>query len=214
MEGSKLVRKHLSQPMLLCFAIFPFCVSSCVYEFVLGARASYGRYETLYVERSLNPSGAILDVEILEDEIQKKLIQNFPDIRLSSKEGAHLYMRLTCQNLSTDLAVVDTVSSDFSSNNLIKENKQIKAPHELEKLTRSAQGYLKGAFKIVVSIEVWDVYNRKRLFLKSYMGENSYTPFFHPMHQLLEVDLLERSVIRQVSESLAIELIGDLAHVL
>ena len=214
MEGLTLVSKHLPRSVLLCFVVFPLFVSSCVYEFVLGGRAGYGRYETLYIERALNPSGSILDVEILEDEIQKKLIQNFPDIRLSSKKDAHLYMRLTCQNLTADLAVVDTVLSDSSPNNLILESGKIKAPHQLEKLTRSDHGYLKGTLKLVVFVEVWDVYKRERLFIKSYMSEHFYNPFFHPMYRLLELDLVERSILKAVSEPIAIQLMSDLAHVL
>jgi hypothetical protein len=214
MEGLTRVLKYLLRSVLLCFIVFPLFISSCVYEFVLGGRASYGRYETLYIERALNPSGAILDVEILEDEIQKKLIQNFPDIRLSSKEDAHLYMRLTCQNLTAELAAVDTVLSDSLPNNLILESGKIKAPHQLEKLTRSDHGYLKGDLKLVVVVEVWDVYKRERIFIKSYMSENFYNPFFHPMYRLLELDLVERSILKSVSEPIALQLTSDLAHVL
>ena len=123
-------------------------------------------------------------------------------------------MRLTYQKLSADLAAVDTALSDSSPNNLILESGEIKAPHQLEKLTRSDEGYLKGTLKLSVVIEVWDVYKRERIFIKSYMSENFYNPFFHPMYRLLELDIVERSIFKSVSESIALKLTSDLAHVL
>lgn len=203
---------------VLCCLALPLFLSSCMYEFVLGSRRNYGRYKTLYVERSLNPTGSLLDGEILEEEIQKKLIQNFPDIRLSSKGEARLYMRLIYLNLKESLTELDQASKDsnpYSPNDFLKDSGELRAPSGLDKLSKTKQGSLNSIMKVKVLVELWDLRSKKQLFQKSYVAwDVNNNLAFDRSYRLLEMDLKERAILKEISESLAKRVMGDLSHVL
>lgn len=197
---------------ILIFSLF----HSCAYKFSLVSRQNAGRYKSLYVARSLNPIGSVLPCDVFEDEIQKSMIQNFPDIRLESSTNADLYMRIVYQKLdSTIPSDVLPLTGEISSiNEYHTQRGEVKNPLALEDIKQGRNKRLKDILTLVVLIEVWDLYSREMIFSKSYSASENYNVFFHPKLRLLEMDSRQSSILINLSKIIAQKTVGDLVNVL
>lgn len=192
-------------------------VSSCVYRFSLVSRESLGRYQSIYIARSLNPSGSTLPSDIFEEEVQKSFIQNFPDISLTSLTYADLYLRITYQNLAGEFyseEVLQKGAVSVGPNDYQTEEGLIKQPLALEDLKLGPRSNLSEVLSLGVKVEIWDLVQRKMIFSKLYLESGQYRVLFSPKSRLLEVESHEAKLLVSLSKSIAGKMLGDLVHVL
>ena len=86
------------------FFLFGFTciISSCTYDFPLRRRLGKP-HQKIHVEYSLNPKGFILPSTVFDDSLQKQLIKRFPQLSLSSRRDADLFMRVSYQKLNSKI---------------------------------------------------------------------------------------------------------------
>lgn len=193
-------------------------ISSCAYHFTLGARPHKGRYQSLYVARSLNPSGSLLPLEVLEEELQKSFIQNLSDIHLVSEPRADLFLRFVVHQLDDALfseteQTTESLSFD-SSSGLKTESGKLKHPLKQDNLKKSNYGLVWETMKLSVTLELWDLKTRQRVFSKNYSQDQRFRVLFSASSRMIELHQKEEEILRNVSKKMVRTIIDDLILVL
>ena len=201
---------------LFIFLFFSLNISSCAYKFSLLSRQNMGKYKSIYVAEPINLAGSHLPIEVFETEVEKKLIQYFPDVILSLTQRADLYLRVKFHRLGGEVTSLELASSvdELQLNDYKDEEGNVRHLNEFEDMRTGKHGALKETLVIQAEVELWDLKSKKKVFSQFYSQSQEYSLSFPPEKRLLEMEQQREKKFQELSELVAQAMMMDFVEVL